>query len=90
MRSRGVSAAASAEPAGGRYVDIRPADIRRFLGHVTCQPHRGRTLAADRHPLNASQRVSHNIVDAAAPRSGKVRASRKPRLARQESSRRKR
>ena len=55
-----------------RHIDFRCVDFRRFLGHATCQPHRGRTLAADRLPLNASQRVSHNIMDAAAPRSGKV------------------
>ena len=30
----------------------RPADFRRLLVHVIYRPHRARTLAADRHPLN--------------------------------------
>ena len=71
-----MSAAASvggASLAGVADTSIFGASISgRFLGHATCQPHRGRTLAADRLPLNASQRVSHNIMDADAPRSGKV------------------
>src|SRR5205823_5966048 len=72
-----------------RHIRFRCVDFRRFLGHATCQPRRGCTLAADRLLLNASQRVSHNIMDAAAPRSGKVRSCQKARLcARQESSRR--
>ena len=62
-----------------RHIGLRCVDFRRFLGHATCQSHRGRTLAADRLPLNASQRASHNIVDATASRSGKVRSFRKAR-----------
>jgi hypothetical protein len=55
---------------GRRCAIIQPADFRRLLVHVICRPHRDRTLAADRRPLNRPVTCSHNIVDAARRRKG--------------------
>ncbi len=79
--SSGASAASAggAGPAGVAGTSTFGASIS---GDSSVMPpassDRGRTLAADRLPLNASQaRAKTNIMDAAAPRSGKVRGCQK-------------
>ena len=66
------AAACRSDSAGGGLPPTAPlrrrrrsVDFRRFLGHVTCQPHRGCTLAADRHPLNRRRRAATILSDAA-------------------------
>ena len=78
-----MSAAASAggRLAAVRHIGIRPVDIRRFLGHVICQPRRGRTLAADRHPLNGSQRAATILWMPPLPALVRFGAPRKPAVA---------